>query len=130
MLDSLKRSAFWMTRRTGLFEQVGQSAWRRGRLLILCYHGVSITDEHEWSPQLYVSAATLARRLALIKRHRCHVLRLDEGIERLYAGTLPDRAVVLTFDDGYFDFQSRALPLLEKNGFPSTVYLTTQRVEH
>jgi peptidoglycan/xylan/chitin deacetylase (PgdA/CDA1 family) len=130
MLDSLKRSAFWMTRRTGLFEQVGQSAWRRGRLLILCYHGVSITDEHEWSPQLYVSAATLARRLASIKRHRCHVLRLEDGIERLYAGTLPDRAVVLTFDDGYFDFLSRALPLLEKNGFPATVYLTTQRVEH
>jgi peptidoglycan/xylan/chitin deacetylase (PgdA/CDA1 family) len=130
MLDSLKRSAFWMTRRTGLFEQVGQSAWRRGRLLILCYHGISITDEHEWNPYLYVSAVTLARRFALIKRHRCHVLHLQEGIERLYSGTLPDRAVVLTFDDGYFDFLLRAHPLLERNGFPATVYLTTQRVEH
>ena len=33
---------------------------------------------------------------------------------------LPDRAVVLTFDDGYADFHSRAMPLLDRYGFTAT----------
>ena len=40
-------------------------------------------------------------------------------------GTLPDRAVVLTFDDGYADFHSRAMPLLDRYGFTATVFVTT-----
>jgi peptidoglycan/xylan/chitin deacetylase (PgdA/CDA1 family) len=38
---------------------------------------------------------------------------------------LPERAVVLTFDDGYADFHRQALPLLDKAGFTATVFVTT-----
>jgi peptidoglycan/xylan/chitin deacetylase (PgdA/CDA1 family) len=41
------------------------------------------------------------------------------------AGTLPPRPVVLTFDDGFADFASAALPRLERHGFASTLYVTT-----
>jgi len=41
------------------------------------------------------------------------------------AGQLPERAVVLTFDDGYADFHREALPLLDKYGFTATVFVTT-----
>ena len=40
-------------------------------------------------------------------------------------GALPDRAVVLTFDDGFADFHSRAMPLLDRYGFTATVFVTT-----
>jgi hypothetical protein len=46
--------------------------------------------------------------------------RLATGI-----GPLPDRPIVLTFDDGYADFHSRAMPLLDRHGFAATLFVTT-----
>ena len=44
-------------------------------------------------------------------------------------GGLPDRAVVLTFDDGFEDFHRRALPLLDRYGYTATVFVTTGWVQ-
>ena len=130
MIGILKRSSLSLSRRLGLSNVVAHSGWRRQRLLILCYHGISLDDEHRWNPSLYVSAAHLERRLSLLRKNACTVLPLAEALERLYRNDLPDRAVVLTFDDGYYDFAARAWPLLQAFGYPGTVYLTTARVEH
>jgi len=129
VIPAIKRSSFFMSKRIGLMSLVAGSAWRRHRLLVLCYHGVSMADEHEWHPGLYVSPRTLARRFAALEHTGCDVLPLDEAVQRLYAGTLPARAVALTFDDGFHDFKARAFPMLQAHGFPATVYLATQRCE-
>ena len=57
-------------------------------------------------------------------------MTLSDGVRRLYANDLPRKAVVITFDDGMFDFYARAWPLLEKYKFPATVYLTTYYCEY
>jgi peptidoglycan/xylan/chitin deacetylase (PgdA/CDA1 family) len=130
MLGALKRSSLALSKQMGLTSAVAASEWRRRRLMILCYHGVALDDEHQWDPGLYVSPATLARRLAILERTGCRVLPLGEALTRLDAGSLPDRAVAITFDDGYHDFMARALPLLQQHHYPATVYLTTARCEH
>jgi peptidoglycan/xylan/chitin deacetylase (PgdA/CDA1 family) len=130
MIGTLKERALAMMTRVGVTARVASSEWRRRRLLILCYHGVARSDEHLWNPGLYISATRFARRLKLLRRHGCSVLPLGEALERLARNDLPDRAVVLTFDDGYYDFAATAYPLLRTHGFPSTVYLTTLRCEH
>lgn len=128
MLKTAKLTALRLAESTGLFQLAANSAWRRNHLLILCYHGVSRYDEHEWDP-LYISAETLRRRLELIRDAGCTVLLLGEALVRLQNHTLPERSVVLTFDDGLHDFRSVALPLLESFGFPVTLYLSTYYVE-
>ena len=45
------------------------------------------------------------------------------------AGRLPDRAVVLTFDDGFEDFHRRAMPVLDQYGYTATVFVTTGWVQ-
>jgi len=113
---------------TGVSRLLSGSAWRRHRLLILCYHGVSVFDEHEWGG-LYMPPQTLSRRMELLARARCNVLPLSEALNRLQKGTLPDRAVVITFDDGFHDFFSVAFPIVDSFGYPVTLYLTTYYVE-
>lgn len=121
----LKNVVLAAARSTGLFSLVRDSRWRRRRLLILCYHGVSIDDEHEWNPELYISQEQLRRRLRALRDGGYQVLTLADATRRLYDGTLPPRSVALTFDDGAFDFEQRALPVLREFNAPATVYLTT-----
>ena len=52
---------------------------------------------------------------------------LEEAVRRLYDGSLPECAVTLTFDDGFYDFKAQAFPLLTSHGYPATVYVTTKR---
>jgi peptidoglycan/xylan/chitin deacetylase (PgdA/CDA1 family) len=130
MLKEAKRGALGGLRRAGVFDLCRQSNWRRNRLLILCYHGISLADEHLWDSCLYMSADSFESRLAFLARESYAVLPLGEAVELLRRGMLPERSVVLTFDDGFFDFKARAFPLLQKYGFPATVYLTTYYVEH
>jgi len=126
----LRRRALTVMQQVGIAAHIGRSRWRRKRLLVLCYHGVARWDEHKWNPTLYVSQRLFARRMELLRRRRCNVLGLGEAIERLARGDLPERAVVLTFDDGYCDFLTTAYPVLKSYGFPATVYLPTLRCEH
>jgi peptidoglycan/xylan/chitin deacetylase (PgdA/CDA1 family) len=128
MLKQAKLQALGLAELSGLTRLLSGSAWRRRRLLILCYHGVSKYDEHEWA-NLYISAETFRRRMQVVAQSGCNVLPLGEALRRLREGTLPERAVAITFDDGLHDFYSVAFPILESFGFPVTLYLTTYYVE-
>jgi peptidoglycan/xylan/chitin deacetylase (PgdA/CDA1 family) len=125
MLRAAKRGTLHALTRVGLSRRVRDSAWRRNRLLILCYHGVSLSDEHDWDSSLYMSPTDFETRLQAIQRGGYAVLPLAVALEQLYAGALRERTVVITFDDGPSDFVRRAYPLLVKYGYPATVYLTT-----
>jgi peptidoglycan/xylan/chitin deacetylase (PgdA/CDA1 family) len=92
---------------------------------VLMYH--SVTDDPPRSTgRLSVHPETFAAQLATLKRHGYTTSTFGELGAALLAGTpLPERSIVLTFDDGYADFHQYALPSLEKNGFTATLFVTT-----
>ncbi len=122
--------AYSVARKTGIDRALRNSSWRTRRLLILCWHGISIDDEHLWNPTLFVSPRLFRERLQALEKGRYNVLSLNEAIERWEANDLPPRSVVITFDDGFYDFAVHAAPILADFGFPATVYLTTYYVDH
>lgn len=124
MLRGAKVATLRCARWGGVGRWLRNSEWRRRRLLILCYHGVALDDEHRWS-DLYVDEAHLRQRFSFLRRHSYSVLPLDDALKMLKAGSLPDRSVSITFDDGFYDFYSRAYPLLQEFGYHATLYLTT-----
>lgn len=130
MLKKLKQVTLGGLKMFGVFNLARNSRWRRNRLLILAYHGVSLEDEHLWDPALFMQSDYFKARIKLLRKHRCAVLPLDEAMRRLYANDLPENCVALTFDDGYYGFYKVAYPILKEFGFPATVYLTTFYVNY
>jgi len=130
MLRKIKLATLRLLRSAGVFQVVADSHWRRNRLLILCYHGTSLEDEHQWRPALYMDPKLLEQRFETLKRERCSILPLGEGLQRLQSGTLPPRSVAITFDDGTHDFYRQAYPLLKRYQFPATVYQTTYYMDY
>src|SRR5712692_1388052 len=125
MVKQIRRAVLQGLRSCGVFHLVRNSQWRRNRLLILCYHGISQEDEHLWRPRSYMPPDIFQQRLEILKRGGYNVLPLGEGLRQLQAGELPPRSVVITFDDGAYNFLEQAYPLVKGYGFPVTVYQTT-----
>jgi peptidoglycan/xylan/chitin deacetylase (PgdA/CDA1 family) len=101
-----------------------------GRLQILCYHGFSFLDEHRFRSKLFMTPALLERRLGWLAKNRYAVLGLTEALQRLRAGRIGRREIVLTIDDGFHSVFALAAPLLRAHRMPATIYVTTYYVTH
>jgi len=63
-----------------------------------------------------------------LRRDGWDIVGLDEALRRIAHGVATTPFAVLTFDDGYRDTLSRALPVLERLQAPFTVYVPTGAV--
>lgn len=97
-------------------------AGRRAKLTTLIYHRVLDTPD-ALLPDV-PDAARFDWQMALLARH-FNVLPLAEAGRLLRAGRLPARAACITFDDGYADNYTVALPILQRYGLPATFFVAT-----
>lgn len=89
-----------------------------GKLRVLMYHKV----DEEVRDFLTVGRAQLAQHMAYLKEHYA-VIRLSDVIEHVRTGsTLPERAALVTFDDGYENNYSLAYPVFKELGLPFAVF--------
>jgi peptidoglycan/xylan/chitin deacetylase (PgdA/CDA1 family) len=102
----------------GLLSPAGE----RARLSILIFHRVLPQRDPLFPTEI---DATAFDRICGWLRATFNVLPLDEAVVRLRSGTLPARAACITFDDGYADNCTQALPILQRHGLPATFYVAT-----
>ena len=93
---------------------------RSGSALVLLYHRVAKVRPDPWA--LAVTPRRFEEHLEVLRREACPI-RLEELSKALVDGELPERAVVITFDDGYADNLYNARPLLERYEVPATIFL-------
>jgi peptidoglycan/xylan/chitin deacetylase (PgdA/CDA1 family) len=94
----------------------------RAKLSILIYHRV-LPEVDPLFP-LEVTAESFDKQLTVLKMH-FNVLPLTEAIVRLKSGTLPSRSACITFDDGYADNVSIALPILKRHRLQATFFIAS-----
>jgi glycosyltransferase involved in cell wall biosynthesis/peptidoglycan/xylan/chitin deacetylase (PgdA/CDA1 family) len=92
------------------------------KALILMYHRVAECGGDPWS--LCVSPERFAQHLEVLRKHT-YPMCLQEFVANFANDNIPQRTVVVTFDDGYADNLANAKPLLEHYDIPATVFLTT-----
>ena len=98
----------------------------RGRFQVLCYHRVGRDDE---SDMMTTPQWLFAQQMRLISRHY-RPMPLGTLVELMsQCQPIPNRAVAVTFDDGYEDTFTRAFPILQSMGIPATVFITTGYVD-
>jgi peptidoglycan/xylan/chitin deacetylase (PgdA/CDA1 family) len=80
------------------------------RVAVLAFHGVD-------DPDLFAASMDAVRL-------RCHPISIDQLADAVQQGKeLPQRSVLITFDDGHRSVLEQGLPILEERGLPGVVFV-------
>jgi peptidoglycan/xylan/chitin deacetylase (PgdA/CDA1 family) len=101
------------------------------RVPILIYHSVSenlFGKSHPYS-HINTSPDVFRKQMLYLRQAGYRSIDLGELMKGFENGTDLARTVVITFDDGYQDFLTDAMPVLKQCGFTATVFLATCRIQ-
>lgn len=114
---------------SGLIKSVRNKGKRYAK--ILAFHSVSQSDNYfvKGPSEIWISDSLLIKHLSYLRKHY-HIISLKELVESLNKGAIPERSVVITFDDGFSDNYYFAYPILKKKQMPATIFLTTEAIDN
>ncbi|NMN99839.1 polysaccharide deacetylase family protein [Gordonia sp. TBRC 11910] len=96
-----------------------------GQVPVLMYHAVA-DEPSAATRRLSVTPRALDEQVTFLAESGYTGMTFSELARAFATGApLPPRPVVFTFDDGYADFAESAWPILRRNDFPATVFVTT-----
>ncbi len=102
------------------------------RVPILMYHYVSEPpeDADEYRTDLSVPPQRFREQLQYLKDHGFTTINFEDlSLAVTAKRTLPEKPIILTFDDGYLDNYQYAYPLLREFGFTGTFFIVTEFID-
>ena len=102
-------------------------------VVVFVYHSVAKhrTGETGEQRELDVDTTTFRAEMDVLRRHHCAVVSFSSVVDALRQHrSLPDGAVVLTFDDGWKDQYEEAFPILKQYGFTATFFIYTHAIDN
>jgi len=104
-------------------------AMKKGEFLVLCYHAVLATPALD--DVMSVSQKLFAEHMEYIKTHGFTPVSLDDIIMAAEGKKdLPDKPILLTFDDAYISYYDFVLPFLEEMEYPSILAVVGDFIDH
>ena len=92
---------------------------------ILLYHSID-TESAPGFRRCTLSPTRFAEHMDWLAEEEYRPITVSTLVSTLAAGKpLPVRCIVITFDDGFRDFLTGAMPILQRRGFPATLYVVT-----
>lgn len=116
---------------TGLYDRrIDHASSFNGSWTIVMYHRVI---EDAARDPFRLGMCVMVDRFEQQIRYLCqqfNIISMSSAMQRLRAGeALPQRALSVTFDDGYLDNLTRAMPILQRYQVPFSVYVPTGDIE-
>src|SRR3546814_14162086 len=100
--------------------------WLKNRLVAIAWHDVS--DDAPDQEHVAVRTSRLIEQLSWLRENGYVPVSVDAVIAAHRGGApLPNRAVLLTFDDAYASFYPRVFPILSSSGWPADVRRAPRR---
>ena len=112
---------FWMF--FGDLVKEEYAAYRKSSAPILLYHAVGEPVEIEWPSSLILSASLFEAHLQYLTKEDYKVVSVEELVSLLQNGGNLDKVVAMSFDDGYRNNHTDALPLLKKYNAKASFYV-------
>ena len=95
-------------------------------MAVLLYHHVGTQSPNATDSSLTISPESFERHLRWLRSRGYAGITAAQWLAWQSGGPpLPDKVVMLTFDDAYADFARHALPALERNGFTAVQFVIT-----
>ncbi len=128
MATDLVKRALYRSGLLGLYHRLRN----RRALTVIMFHRVLTEQDPRWAscdPDYTLEAGLLDRCLDFFGRHY-NVVSTDEVLAARRGGTpLPDRALLITFDDGWADNHAHALPRLRRAGMPALLFAVADVID-
>lgn len=127
MPKELLKSVAYRSGALGLYHRLRN----RRSLTVVSFHRILREDDPRWptsDPDYTMPAHAFSASLDFFRRHY-NVVSLDQVLQaRRGTATLPPRALLITFDDGWADTAEVALPELRRMGMPAVLFLVPDAV--
>jgi peptidoglycan/xylan/chitin deacetylase (PgdA/CDA1 family) len=96
------------------------------RIPVLMYHGISrvIGSAHPYF-ETNTSPTVFARHMQHLREGGYVPVDISTAVNMISSGTCQRKSVVITFDDGFRDFYTHAMPILREHRFPATMFIVS-----